>query len=131
MTKPVVANIDEMEPLVAPIIEQIGEKSFRPGLFRDIQQACRKSKAFLFVGSPGTSFAVLRPMPAGVVQVWVAYSDCGDAVERFLPGIKELCREVGATQIEFETAIDSVERLMPRHGWKKAYTVWRQDLNEI
>ncbi|HBN16309.1 MAG: hypothetical protein CMQ46_13925 [Gammaproteobacteria bacterium] len=130
MIHPVLTNIDQVIGQIGPQIEVIGERSSRANLLRDIVDACRNKKAFLFTIIGDDSFAVLRPMPQRVVQVWVAYSRAGNATEQYLPAIKDLCRSVGATQIEFETALESVERLMPRFGWKKAYTVWRLKIDE-
>ena len=130
MKGPRLTNVFQAADRIRPHIELIGKQANRPGLFEDIEAACREGKAFLFTITDEDSFVVLRPMPDKIVQVWAAYSKCGSATERYLPAIKALCRMVGAQQIEFETALESVERLMPRFGWKKAFTVWRMSINE-
>jgi len=122
--------IGDIAHFASDIIDEIGAKSQRPFLFRDVSQACAESRAFVFGIKSTKSFVVLRPMTGNMVQVWVAHCTDGYATQTFLPIIKKLCRDIGADTIEFETAIESMERLMPRHGWAKAYTVWRQSANE-
>ena len=130
MKFPALPDIDQVIDQIGPHIDRIGMVSMRNDLLDDVLAACRSKKAFLFTGIGDDSFTVLRPMPGRVVQVWVAHSTMGNATEQYMPAIRDLCRQVGATQIEFETALESVERLMAKFGWKKAYTVWRQDINE-
>lgn len=131
MIFPLLTDIDRAAETIRPHIEQIAQRSNRANLFESIAKACREKRAFLFTIIGEESFVVLKPMPDRVVQVWVAYSQSGNATERYMPAIKDLCRRVGAQQIEFETALESVERLMPRYGWEKAFTVWRLKLDEL
>ena len=130
MKEPILTHFPEVAEVIRPHIDRIGEQAQRAGLFDDIARACQNGKAFLFTIIADDSFIVLRPMPDRVVQVWVAYSSCGNATRLYLPAIIGLCRQVGAKQIEFETALESVERLMPRYGWKKAFTCWRMSIDE-
>ncbi|MCA9340019.1 MAG: hypothetical protein KDA17_03865 [Candidatus Saccharibacteria bacterium] len=120
-------NIDQVSDLVRQRIEDVGERSKRPKLYEDIRKACLDERAFLFMD--GESFFVLRPMPKKVVQVWVAYCREGKAIERYQEFLKQLCKNIGANQMELETALgDPFERHISRFGWSKAYTVWRQEL---
>ena len=109
-------------------IDEIGKKARYPKLFKDVKAACNEKRAFLFTSPKVDGFFVLRPRPANVMQVWVAYCTEKNAVAQYQQVIESLCIEAGATDIEFETSLPTMERFMPRFGWVKAYTVWRKPL---
>jgi hypothetical protein len=127
---PIKRDFDDVEHIIGPAIRKIGLEARQKNLLSRIRLACENDKAFIFMLPEGDSFTVLRPMSDDIVQIWVAYSQDGNATEQYLPTIKELCREIGATTIEFETTLEAMERYMPRFGWKKQYTVWRQAIDE-
>ena len=113
---------------IKPHIEKIGRKAKRPFLFEDVEKACLEKRAFLFISPDKKTFTVLKPMPGRVVQVWIAYSVCGNCVEQFQETIVKYSKEIGAKTLEFETSSRALEKLMKNHGWNKAYTVWRMPI---
>ena len=121
-------RLDHACDVVNPQIERIAKEAGRPQLYDEIEAACDASRAFLFTSPKIDGFFVLRPRPNNVMQVWVAYCSEPNAVQKYQSVIKHLCRDVGVTEIEFETALPAMERFMPRFGWEKAYTVWRQKI---
>jgi hypothetical protein len=123
-------SIVNVQDIIRARIDSIGYQAHLPNLFDQVRVACLDGKAFIFMLPEGDSFVVLRPMSNSIVQIWIAYSKEGNATEQYLPTIKNLCREIGATEIEFETSLESMERLMPKHGWVKKHTVWRQTIDE-
>ena len=122
------ARFDDVRDFVQPHIVRIGEEAGRTGLFEDIRSACRESRAFLFTSSKIEGFFVLRPMPNNIMQIWVAFCTEPESVKKYQSVIVGMCRDLGVQQLEFETALPAMERFMPRFGWKKAYTVWRQNI---
>ena len=121
-------RIGDAEHLIKKHIEKIGVEAGRLKLFTEIKEACLNKRAFLFM-APGTEgFFVLKPLPEKTVKVWVAYCKEANAVTNYQPTIIELCKRVGAQRLEFDTSLTAMERYMPRHGWEKAYTTWRQPI---
>ena len=120
--------ISDAEPAIKKHMDKIGLEAGRPQLFTEVKEACLNKRAFLFM-APGTEgFFVLKPLPEKAIKVWVAYCQQPNAVLNYQPVIINLCKKIGGEAMEFETALPALERFMPRHGWQKAYTVWRQKL---
>lgn len=117
-------------PRVDLAVNLVGRDCGRSRLFDEVDLDCREERAFLFGNDE--VFTILRPRVvdgAKIVEVVVAFAEEPvDALATYIDTIRQLAREIGATQLEFWTARRGFERLAPRLGWEKAFTVWRQPL---
>lgn len=115
---------------VKSAIDSIGSDCGRSRLFDEVDHFCSQNLAFLYCSESG--FVVLRP---GVldgrkfVEVLAAFTrEPVDAIRVYGESIRRLATVIGAEYLEFWTARQGFERLAPRNGWEKAFTVWRQPL---
>ena len=129
MISPRLVSFQNHSDCIKDPITNIGLSCNRRRLYEDIEDACKNKRAFLFMNEDG--FFVLKPYVRDgliIVQVWVAYSKIGNAMTKYQSAIEECAKDIGAAQLEFYTARKGYERLAPRHGWQKAFTVWTKDL---
>lgn len=121
---------DERSPAVDTAIEVIARDFGRLALIDEVSRDCGAGEAFLFCSD--MAFTVLRPKVADgtkFVEVVVAHSSAPvNALETYSETIRNLAREIGATELEFTTSRAGFERLAPKLGWSKAFTVWRQPI---
>ena len=122
------AAFNDVRDFIKNPINQIGEEAQMSSLFADIERDCLAGLAFVFVSHKRDGFFILKPLPNNIMQVRVAYSTQPSAIKTYHKTVERLCKEAGVDAIEFETSLASMERFMPRFGWKKAYTVWRKPL---
>ncbi len=114
---------------VLPIIAQIGARAGISDLASTVKIWLEQRRAFLFTDIK--TFVVLQPRIISgevVVFVRVAWSEAGNALEKYQPEIIELAKDIGAQKLRFETARSGFEKRAPELGWKKILTTWEQDL---
>ena len=125
---PQLVDIYDVYRVVEKHIHTIGEQAGRPSLFADVYKACDQGEAFLFMD--GESFTILKPIVEqglSKLLVWVAYSKVGNAYEQFMPFIEERAKELQVDEIEFWTALETMNRFVRSKGWTKKYTIWSRE----
>lgn len=114
-------------------IENIAKKASYPGLLKEIEVACSRSEAFLFIHDK--SFCILKPVfdtEPGLL-VWVAYSKEDGAIASYQSEIEHIAKSIGVNFLSLYTVIDKLEKVLTAQDWQrsgkdKQFTVWRKTL---
>ncbi|MEC6796768.1 hypothetical protein C9J20_09050 [Photobacterium phosphoreum] len=111
-------NWQQYRDKLLPIIQTTEKRNSH--LFSDeIDKALSSGRAFLFVGEDG--FFVLQPLSENsvmTVNVMFAFNWGGNAIERYQNMIEQLSREIGATELELYTVVESLVPLLEQQDWQ-------------
>jgi hypothetical protein len=105
-------------PLVLDGLKVVQGNSSDGWIPEDVYTCIRNNTSTLHIGYEGdeyVGFVVLTPTPNfdGMrLNVWCAYSVGQNVVEKFLPEIKKMARNIGAKMVTFGS---------PRKGWAKRF----------
>lgn len=111
-------NWQQYRDKLLPIIQTTEKRNSH--LFSDeIDKALSSGRAFLFVSEDG--FFVLQPLSENsvmTVNVMFAFNWGGNAIERYQNIIEQLSREIGATELELYTVVESLVPLLEQQDWQ-------------
>lgn len=75
------------------------------------------SEAFLFLVPEGFFILVPRHDRIPIVLIWIAYAEGQGMIQRYLPIIESLARDIGAEQLEFKS---------DRPGYRRVFRDWQR-----
>lgn len=112
------SELHDIWPLIRRGLEIVAKKSEADWIPEDIYMALRQGKSTLHIdynGDEYDGFVVITETPdyhGLTLYIWAAYCVTHNAIDRYLPTIKEMARSVGAKKIRFGS---------PRKGWAKRF----------
>ncbi|HBZ9867366.1 TPA: hypothetical protein MND73_004296 [Salmonella enterica subsp. houtenae] len=101
-------------------MQRVIDDTANPALLNEIQDECRKKRAFCFSAPDG--WLVLKPMvkdSVPYVLVWLGVCAGHDSVARYLPEVKTLTRMAGGRWAEFHTTRKGFIRLAKRLDFER------------
>lgn len=114
MSLPRLCSIDDYWSEVERGLAAVARKTPSEWTLESIRKACHERRAFFFKVPEG--FFILRIKSGPVrVHIEVAYGAGGNLLQRYEPHIEQLARDIGATQLTFESA---------RPGYRRAMRHW-------
>ncbi|WP_067097970.1 hypothetical protein [Marinomonas atlantica] len=113
------ANIVQHLDIVSLGLKKIQHKTNDDRSLEYVVNACQTGKAFFFM-SAGGGFVVLEPKATTPisVNVWLAFSEEGDAIQQYESEIVRLASEIDAERLTFQS---------PRKGYQRALAHWQRD----
>ncbi|WGY45224.1 hypothetical protein [Vibrio sp. ABG19] len=107
---------DKWRGRLYPILLKTEHKN-RHAFAENVDRALLNRKAFLFLSPDG--FLVLKPFDGDKVCIMFAYSFVQGATTKYQPEIERLCRQIGAKQLVFCTALGKAfARVSKRLGYQ-------------
>ena len=109
--------------LICKAAKAIHTKAAEELSVKHIIQKCGEGKAFAFTSKQSDTLVILEPIADEqiTVNVWIAYSEQGNAIKRYEQEIERLARLIGAKRLTFGSK---------RKGYKRAMPHWASNKNQ-